>query len=758
MLLRKLRTKKKMQFFGSGSGICFSTSAIAKASVEKPRLLLENAVTEETCGVREDVRTLCTQGRLKEALDILHFMDQRGIWANLDVYASLLRACIQMKSMKEGKYVHNHMIRTGFDKDMFLGNNLVIMYAKCRSLDDARDVFDKMLTRNVVSWTVMISGYVQNGYCVEALKLFREMQMSGVKVDQFALASALRACVSLGAVEEGKRTHADVIKNQFESDVFVQNILVDMYIKCGSIVDACNVFDKMPERNVVSWTAVIAGYAQSGNCVEALKLFCEMHQKGVKPDQSAYASVLRACSSLAALEQGKQVHALAVRTGFESDVIVGSALVDIYVKCGSIEDARKLFDRMPARNVVSWTAMIVGYAQNGHGVEALKLYLQMQCHGVKVDQYTMAGILRACASIAALEQGKRVHADIVRIGFELDVSVSNALIDMYGKCGRIEDAQKVFDNVVEPDVASWNAMIAGYAQHGFGEEAIHLFEQMLLAGMKPNQITFVVVLSGCSHAGLLDEGHHYFISMTQDHGITPRAEHYSCMVDLLGRAGCLDEALNFINAMPIEPNAAVWGSLLGACRVHGNIELGERAVERLIELTPENPGTYVLLSNIYAAAGRWNDAAKVRRLMKFRGVKKEPGCSWIEIKNRVHPFFVGDRSHPQIEEIYEALETLAEQMKAAGYIPDTNFVLHDVEEEHKERILGHHSEKLAIAFGLISTAPGTTIQVVKNLRVCGDCHTATKFISRIVRREIIVRDTHRFHHFNDGQCSCGDYW
>nr|ABK26521.1 unknown [Picea sitchensis] len=370
----------------------------------------------------------------------------------------------------------------------------------------------------------------------------------------------------------------------------------------------------------------------------------------------------------------------------------------------------------------------------------------------------MAGILRACASVAALEQGKQVHADIIKIGFELDVSVSNGLVDMYGKCGRIEDAQEVFSKLLEPDVASWNAMISGLAQHGCGKEAVLLFEQMLQTGVKPNQITFVVVLSGCSHAGLVDEGRNYFDSMTRDHGISPKAEHYSCMVDLFGRAGCLDEALNFINQMPVEPNASVWGSLLGACRVHGNIELAERAVEQLIELTPENPGTYVLLSNIYAAAGRWDDAGKVRKMMKDRSVKKEPGCSWIEVQNKVHPFIVGDSSHPQIEEIYETLETLTLQMKAAGYIPNTNFVLHDVEEEQKEWILGHHSEKLAIAFGIISTPPGTTIRVVKNLRVCGDCHTATKFISRIVSREIVLRDTHRFHHFKDGQCSCGDYW
>ncbi|XP_059070131.1 pentatricopeptide repeat-containing protein At3g24000, mitochondrial isoform X2 [Cryptomeria japonica] len=602
----------------------------------------------------------------------------------------------------------------------------------------------------------MISGYVQNGNCLEGLRLFRRRE--GVNVDQYCLASALRACIRMGWIQEGRRVHGDVIKNAYELDMFVQNVLVHMYVKCGVVEDAWQVFERMSEPNVVSWTAVIGGYAQNRNWSKALTLFSEMHHEGVKLDQSAYASVLRICCSAMALEQGKQVHALAVHSGFDLDVIVGSALVDTYVKCGSVENGRRLFDRMPCRNVVSWTAMIVGYAQRGHGIEALRLYLQMQRDGINVDEYTVAGVLGACSSLAALEQGKQVHGTVVRIGFELDVSVCNGLIDMYGKCGKIEEARKIFDIIPESSVASWNAMIAGFAQHGKGKEAILLYEQMLQAGVNPDVITFVVVLSGCSHAGLLDEGHHYFASMTRDHGIAPKAEHYGCMVDLLGRAGRLDEAFNFINQMPIEPNASVWGSLLGACRVHGNIELGEKAVEHLLELIPENPAPYVLLSNIYAAAGRWKDAAKVRSLMKDRGVKKQPGCSWIEVQKRVHQFIVGDKTHPQIEKIHETLETLALQMKTAGYVPDTNFVLHDIEEEQKQRLLGHHSEKLAIAFGIISLPPGTTIHVVKNLRVCGDCHTATKFISKIVNREIVLRDTHRFHHFKDGKCSCGDYW
>jgi pentatricopeptide repeat protein len=371
---------------------------------------------------------------------------------------------------------------------------------------------------------------------------------------------------------------------------------------------------------------------------------------------------------------------------------------------------------------------------------------------------TITSVLSACARLSALKHGKEIHHYIIRFWFESHVFVGSALIDMYSKCGSIEVARHLFDKLSERNIVSWNAMIAGYAMHGHGEDALSLFHQMQQADIDPDHITFIALLSACSHAGLIDEGWHYFISMSREYHITPKVGHYSCMVDLLGRAGRLDEAREFIDKMPFEPNADVWGALLGACRIHSNIELGKFVAERLFELQPENPGFYVVMSNIYAAAGRWEDVEKVRTMMKDRGLKRRPGCSWIEVKDKVHAFNVGDKSHPQSEEIYAMLDHLGGQMKKFGYVPDKNFVLHDVEDEEKEHILCYHSEKLAIAFGLISTSLGTPIRIIKNLRVCGDCHSATKFISMIVERQIVVRDANRFHHFKDGMCSCGDYW
>jgi pentatricopeptide repeat protein len=329
---------------------------------------------------------------------------------------------------------------------------------------------------------------------------------------------------------------------------------------------------------------------------------------------------------------------------------------------------------------------------------------------------------------------------------------------MYAKCGSIEIARHLFDKMVKRDVVSWNTIISGYGMHGRGEDALALFSQMQEKDMVPNSITFISVLSACSHAGLVNEGWHYFDCMNKVYCISPGMKHYACMVDLLGRAGLLDEAQNFIQKMPIQPDAGVWGALLGACRIHGNVDLGECIAKQLLELESEDAGHYVLVSNIYAAAGRWDDVSRMRTLMKKRELKKTPGYSFIEVNNRTHAFVVGDRSHPQSEQIYALLENLAGQMEVAGYVPDTKFVLHDVEEEVKEDLLYSHSEKLAIAFGLINTSPGTPIRITKNLRVCGDCHNATKFICKIVGRDIIVRDAYRFHHFTNGMCSCGDYW
>jgi len=382
----------------------------------------------------------------------------------------------------------------------------------------------------------------------------------------------------------------------------------------------------------------------------------------------------------------------------QRDVFSWTAMVSGLAQNGLIEEALKLFKEMPHRTVVAWNAMIAGFVQNGHGEEALKLFQQMQLTGVRPDSKTFASILPVFANFAALELGREIHGRIIRSGFQSEVVVVNALIDMYAKCGSRMKARQLFDKMYQRNVVSWTAMIAGYAMHGFVEEALKLFEKMKQSGMNPNSVTLVCVLSACSHAGLVNEGYYHFKSISENYHITPVMEHYSCMVDLLGRAGRLHEAQEFINNMPITPDAAVWSCLLSACRMHNNLQLGEYTAERIFQLGCKDAAPYVLLSNIYATAGRWDDIKKVRKLMKDRGIKKTPGCSWIEINKHVHAFLVGDRSHPQMQKIYLELERLSREMKEAGYVPNTRFVMNDVEEE---KISCHNTEKPTNTFELI---------------------------------------------------------
>eukprot|EP01018_Ginkgo_biloba_P036812 Gb_09741 [translate_table: standard] len=760
-------------------------------SVEDARQVFDEMYEKDLVSWNAMIAGYTQNGHWKAALVLFYQLQQGGIEADQFTFASILTACANLVALEEGKQLHAYTIRKGCESDVVLESALIDMYAKCGSIRNARHVFNNMSQRNVVAWNAMITGYTENGDGEKALTIFHQMQQLGMKPDQFTFAVLLSLCAVLRSLEWGKEVHAHIVRSEFQSHIILETTLVGMYAKCGSLKDARQILDKMIEKNAFSWNTMIVGYTQNGYGAEALTLFHQMQLVGIKPDHFAIASVLNACAGLVALEQGKQVHALVIKGGFESHVVLGSSLVDMYAKCGNIENARHVFDKMFVKhialwnimirgygtsnecrrvedahhvfdtvsgNVISWNAMISAYAQHGYGEEALELLNQMQKAGMTPNQFTFASILKVSANVAALELGRQVHAYIVRYGFVLDVVLGSALVDMYAKCGSIESACLVFTKMPERNVITWNTMIAGYGKHGYGKEAIQLFEQMQQSNMKPNHITFLSIISACSHAGLVDEGWHYFDSMTQNYCILPTAEHYACVVDLLGRAGRMDEVHDFINKMSFEPNAALWGALLGACRIHMDIELGRLAAERLFELDPKNPGNYVVLSNIYAVAGRWEDVAKVRKMMKDRGVKKEPGCSWIEVNKQVHTFLVGDRSHSQTEEIYATLKRLDWQMKEMGYVPDTNFVLHNVKEEQKEHMLCHHSEKLAIVFGLINTPPGAPIRVNKNIRVCGNCHTAIKFISIIIKREIVVRDVNRFHHFKEGLCSCGDYW
>ncbi|XP_057841741.2 pentatricopeptide repeat-containing protein At3g24000, mitochondrial-like [Cryptomeria japonica] len=727
-------------------------------SIEKARESFDRMPQRNVVSWTAMIAGYTQNGLVEKALETFKQMQLADVKPNSTTIASILPACAKIGALEHGMNIHQCVMEGGFLSDITVGNALLDMYAKCGSIDKARKLFDRMPQKNVMSWTAMIAGYAQTGFGEKALEIFRQMQLAGIKPNSTTFISILPACAKIGALEQGIDIHRSIMDRGISSDVVVATALVDMYAKCGSIDKARKFFDMMPQKNVVSWTAMIAGYAQNGFAEKALETFKQMQLAGVKPNSTTFASVLPAYAKMGALEQGIDIHQSIKDGEILSDVVVATALIDMYAKCGSIDRASELFDRMPQRDVISWNAMIAGYAQNGFFEKALETFNQMQLAVVKPNSRTFASILPACAKMGALEKGIDIHQSIMDGGFLSDNTVGNALVNMYAKCGSIGKARELFDRMPQRDVISWNAMIAGYAQNGFCKDALKIFELMKHCRTYPDIVSFACVLYACSHAGLVDKGCTYFNHMNNTYCITPTVDHYVCMIDLLARAGYLEDTLNFIIKMPVKPVVVVWMSFLGACKLHMNIGLGVFTAMLLFDLDSKNAATYVLLSNMYAEMGRWGEVQMVRSLMKDEGIKKIPGCSWIESNKMIHVFCVGDRSHPQTREIYAKLEKLAWEMKASGYIPDSKHLPNDVEEEEKELFLCYHSEKLAIAFGLLNMPPETIIRVFKNLRVCADCHTATKFISKIVGREIVVRDANRFHHFKEGQCSCEDYW
>ncbi|KAJ0989763.1 hypothetical protein J5N97_008119 [Dioscorea zingiberensis] len=566
-----------------------------------------------------------------------------------------------------------------------------------------------------------------NGRLKDALFAMAEL---GTEVSFHGYDTLITRCISLRALPEGQRVHAHMIKTHYRPNVYLETRLLIMYVKCGSLGDARMVLDGMPNRSIVSWTSMISGYSQSGLHSEGLELFLQMLRTGMTPNEFTFATVLRSCTGPCGLEHGMQVHSLALKNNFESHIFVGSSLLDMYAKYGKIHEAHRVFDMLSERDVVSCTAIISGYAQLGLDDEALDLFQKLFKDGMECNYVTFASLLTALSGLAALNYGRQVHGLVIRREIPFYVVLQNSLIDMYSKCGNLAYSRKIFDSMPERTTISWNAMLVGYGKHGLGQEVVKLFKSM--REVKPDGVTYMAVLTGCSHGGLVDEGLNTFDCMLNEQRVKPDIEHYGCVIDLLGRAGRIEKAFNFIIDMPFEPTSAIWGSLLGACRVHANVPIGEFVFQRLLDLEPENAGNYVILSNIYANAGRWEDVSSVRQLMKEKTMMKEPGRSWINLDKTVHTFHSGDRTHPQKEEINAKLMELFVKIKEAGYVPDLSCVLHDVDDEQKERILLGHSEKLAIAFGTMHTSYSGTIRIMKNLRICVDCHNFAKFVSMVV--------------------------
>ncbi|MFS7997283.1 putative tetratricopeptide-like helical domain superfamily, DYW domain-containing protein [Helianthus anomalus] len=662
-------------------------------------------------------------------------------------------------SIKPLKHIHARLLRSNLLHDCYLCNILLrSSFNFNKNTHYSQLLFSHIQQPNEYVWNTLIRGLVSHDHFHQSINRFHSMRQLGFLPNHFTFPFVLKACTRVLDLRLGVELHTIMVKVGYDWDVFVKTGLVCLYAKCGRLDDACKVFDEMPEKNAASWTAVISGYIESDRFTEALDVFRELLEMNLRPDSFTLVRILSACSRLGDLRTAEWVDSCVTGLGMGKNIFVGTAFVDTYAKCGSMTKALATFDQMREKDAVTWGAMIQGYVSNGEPKEALDMFYRMKNDNIKPDCYTIVGVLSACSSLGALELGEWARTLVDKNEFLYNPVVGTSLIDMYAKCGKMGSAWRVFKEMKEKDLIVWNAVITGLGMTGQTKVLFGLLGQLEKLGIHPDGKTFIGILCGCTHAGLVNDGKRYFNNMTRVFSLTPSIEHYGCMVDLLGRAGLLDEAHLLIKSMPMEANAIVWGALLSGCRLHRDTQLAEYVLKKLIELEPWNSGNYVLLSNIFSANKNWEDAENIRSAMSHRSIRKIPGCCWIEVKGVVHEFLVGDKSHPMREQIYAKLSELTMGLKQMGYVPTTEIVLFDVEDEEKEHFLGCHSEKLAIAFGLISTKPGDVIRVVKNIRVCGDCHMAIKLFSKLTGREIVLRDNNRFHSFIDGSCSCGDYW
>ncbi|XP_045809662.1 pentatricopeptide repeat-containing protein At1g71420 [Trifolium pratense] len=724
--------------------------------------------------VNTQIHNLSLQGKLEEALSFAYTNPS----LSLQDYAFLFHACAQKKYLQQGMALHNYILEKHptIQNDLFITNNLLNMYCKCGQLDYARYVFDQMPRRNFVSWTVLVSGYAQFGLIRECFALFSGM-LAWFRPNEFAFASVLSACEECD-IKYGLQVHAVACKMSLDFNVYVANALITMYSKCSggfsrccdqTSDDAWALFKSMEYRNLISWNSMISGFQFRGLGDKAIGLFAHMYCNGIGFNSATLLGVfssLNQCSSTlddinnTYLRNCTQLHCLTIKSGLISEVEVATALVKSYANLGGhISDCYRLFrDTSGQHDIVSWTAIISVFAERDPE-QAFLLFCQLHRENFVLDRYTFSIALKACAYFVTEKNAMAVHSQVIKQGFREDTVVSNALIHAYGRSGSLALSKQAFDEMRCHDLVSWNSMLKSYAMHGRAKDALELFKQM---DVRPDSATFVALLAACSHAGLVDEGVKIFNSMTEIHGISPQLDHFACMVDLYGRAGKIFEAEELIREIPMKPDSVIWSSLLGSCRKHGKADLAKLAADKFKELDPKNSLAYIQMSNIYSSGGSFIEAGLMRKEMRDSKVRKRPGLSWVEVGKQVHEFTSGCQHHPQRAAILTRLETLIGQLKEMGYAPEISSPLHDIELEHIEDQLFHHSEKMALVFAIMNeaslTSGGNVIKIMKNIRICVDCHNFMKLASKLFQKEIVVRDSNRFHHFKYTACSCNDYW
>lgn len=577
-------------------------------------------------------------------------------------YPSVLKACSGLGKVQYGQMIHAHLIKTGLLSDVVVASSVIGVYAKCDLFGSAIQVFDEMPERDIACWNTVISCYYQSGQFENALELFDKMKDLRYMPNSVTYTAAISSCARLLDMERGEKIHQELVNNnKFLLDGFVSAALVDMYGKGGLLEKAKKIFERIPAKSLVSWNSMISGYSLRGDSKSCIQLLQRMNKLNMKPSSVTLSSLLMACSKSAQLQHGKFLHAYIIRNNVQFDVFLNASLVDLYFKCGRVETAQNIFSKIAKNNVVAWNVMISGYVSAGYYLEALGIYNDMKLAGIKPDAITLTSALVSCSQLAALEQGKEIHKCIIHNNLESNEIVMGSLLDMYAKCGAVSEAFQVFDELPKRDLVSWTTMIAAYGSHGQAFEALKLFNEMLHSNVKPDRVAFLAVISACAHAGLVDEGYHYFNLMVSGCGIQPSAEEYSCLIDLLGRAGRLREAYAILQSNPnIREDVELLSALVSACHLHGELEVGEEIAKIL---TQKDPSTYIVLEKIYASQNKWNEVRKLRLKMKELGLRKKPGCSWIEVDKRIQTFLADDKSFPLVDNVYQCLSLINNDME-----------------------------------------------------------------------------------------------
>lgn len=741
---------------------------------------------------------LAKSGREHDAIQLFFKMRRDcSIQPNAHTFVAILTACIRMLDLDLGLQVHALIVKMGFFDSVFVVNALMGLYGKFDwCLDYVLMLFDGMSHRDVVSWNTVISSVVRESMYQKAYELFLDMRRdSAFRVDSFTISTLLSACTgSFFGLMEGQAVHAHAIRIGLEGDLSVGNALIGFYTRFGCVKDiesvlgrmifrdvvtwtelivsymefglvdlAVEVLDKMPEKNCVSYNAVLAGLCKNGHGLKAVELFVKMVERGLALTDFSLTSVVNACGLVKDVNLCEQIQGFVIKFGFGSNVHIEASVLDMWTRCGRMENSEKIFQQLVSDqdDAVICTSMICGYARNGQPENAICMFQSSQSKGMMIaDAVALASVVGVCGTLGFHEMGKQIHCHALKTGLSSEKSVGNSLISMYFKCDNMKDAIDVFNAMPSRDVVSWNGLIAGHVLLRQGDEALSAWSRMENANIKPDAVTLLLVISAyrVTNSNFLDSCRKLFFSMRTIHDIEPTSEHYASFVSVLGHWGFLEESEKVINSMPFEPEASVWRALLDSCRIHLNTAIGKRCAKHILSMEPQDPSTYVLVSNLYSASGRWHNSEMVREDMRQKGFQKHPSRSWIIHQNKVHSFYARDKSHPQEKDIYSGLDILVLECLKAGYVPDTSFVLHEVEEYQKKNFLYYHSAKLAATYGILNTRPGQPVRVLKNIDICGDCHNFLKFVSVVTKREIVLRDASGFHRIMNGHCSCKDYW